>query len=399
MDITEVIKYEGDNTTFLWKHPNEDFNTTSQLIVHQSQEAIFFMNGEALDLFGAGRHTLETQNIPFIRRFINIPTGGQTPFHAEVYFINKTEQMAIKWGTDSKVQFIEPTYQFPLQIGACGEMSIRIEDSRKFLVKLVGTEKVFNQEHLMRYFRSILMTRVKTYIVQIIKEQNINIFEIDGYLNKFSEDLKVRLEKDFIDYGIALERFFITNIVKPDGDQIYEKFKNLYFRSYADIKDAEIRQQVSIIDETTQAKMTVIGAQGIAQKRNIEGYTYQQERSFDVSEKIAQNEGSGNFSSAGIGLGMMAGISGAVGGTVGTMFQGAMDPMMNQQMPQQNISNAESNLARRFCENCGQPVLSGLAFCDECGTPLAQKPTCNGCGYEFEKAGKFCPKCGKKREV
>ena len=112
--ITDIIKYEGDNTTFIWKHPCEDFNTLTQLIVHENQEAIFFMNGQALDLFGAGRYTLETQNIPLIGKALNIPTGGKTPFHCEVYFINKTEQMAIKWGTDSKVQYVEPTYGFPI---------------------------------------------------------------------------------------------------------------------------------------------------------------------------------------------------------------------------------------------------------------------------------------------
>ena len=399
MKVSSIIKYEGDNTTFIWKHPEEDFNTTSQLIVHQSQEAVFFMNGEALDLFGPGRHTLETQNIPLLRKLINIPTGGQTPFHAEVYFINKTEQMAIKWGTDSKVQFIEPTYRFPLQIGASGEMALRIEDSRRFLVKLVGTEKQFTQEQLVRYLRSILMTRVKSYIAQIIQEKKINIFEIDGHLNSFSGDLKSRLEKDFMDYGVALERFFVTNIAKPDGDPIYENYKQLNFRSYADIKDAEIRQNVGIIDESTNAKRTVIGAQGIAQKRNIEGYTYQQERSFDVAEKLAENEGAGNFSSAGIGLGMMAGVGGAVGGTFGNVFQGAMEPMLNQQPSQpQNTSNPANMSHNSFCENCGNSILAGGAFCDECGVPIAQNPSCKNCEYIFVKPGNFCPKCGTKRE-
>ena len=97
--ISQIIRYEGDNSTFIWKHPCEDFNTTTQLIVHESQEAVFFMNGQALDSFGPGRHTLETQNIPLIKKFINIPTDGKTPFHCEVYFINLTEQMAIRWGT------------------------------------------------------------------------------------------------------------------------------------------------------------------------------------------------------------------------------------------------------------------------------------------------------------
>lgn len=81
LSIAQIIKYEGDNSTFVWKHPSEDFNTSTQLIVHESQEAIFFMNGQALDLFGAGRYTLETENIPLIRKVANLPTGEQTPFH------------------------------------------------------------------------------------------------------------------------------------------------------------------------------------------------------------------------------------------------------------------------------------------------------------------------------
>ena len=87
--ITEVIQYEGDNSTFVWKHPAEDFNTNSQLIVHETQEAVFFLNGQPLDRFGSGRYTLETQNIPLLRRVVNIPTGGQSAFHCEVYFIKQ----------------------------------------------------------------------------------------------------------------------------------------------------------------------------------------------------------------------------------------------------------------------------------------------------------------------
>ena len=191
--IADIIKYEGDNSTFIWKHPCEDFNTTTQLIVHESQEAIFFMNGQALDLFGAGRYTLETQNIPLLRKFANISTDGKTPFHCEVYFINKTEQMAIKWGTDSKVQYIEPTYRFPLSIGASGEMALSVNDSRKLLVKLVGTERVLERNQLVTFFRAFLMTRVKTYIAQEMKASAINIFEIDENLEEFSKALQNRL--------------------------------------------------------------------------------------------------------------------------------------------------------------------------------------------------------------
>lgn len=389
MAISQIIKYEGNNSTFVWKHPIEDFNTTTQLIVHESQEAIFFMNGQALDLFGPGRHTLETENIPLIRKLMSIPTGGQTPFHCEVYFINKVEQMGIKWGTDSRVTFMEPKYNFPLQIGASGEMSLKVEDSRKLLIKLVGTEALLSQEKLVLMFKMFLMTRVKSYLAQSIKNKNLSIFEIDEHLNNLSEDLKEKLNPDFSVYGVSLENFFVNTVLRPDGDPNYERFKSLYFRQFADVAEAELRQKVDIIDQQTQAQKTIIEAQGIAQKRNIEGFTYQQERGFDVAEKVAQNEGAGSFSSAGIGLGMVAGIGGTVGSAVGGAFTKAIEPMSNLQV------------VASFCENCGNKVMPGSQFCEECGVPLSisQKSKCQNCGYVFEKEGKFCPKCGTKREL
>lgn len=322
--IADLIKYEGDNSTFIWKHPCEDFNSMTQLVVHESQEAIFFMNGQALDLFGSGRYTLETENIPKIGKLLNRATGDTSPFHCEVYFINKTEQMSVKWGTDSKVQYIEPTYGFPLSIGASGEMSLRVEDSRKLLVKLVGTENFLGQQKLVGFFRAFLMTRVKTYIAQTMKSSAINIFEIDEHLTTFSESIHKLLIPDFADYGVALERFFVTTIVRPDGDPQYEKFKELHFRQYADIAEAKLRQQTDLIYAQTEAQKVVIDSQAQATKRAQEGYTYAQERGFDVAEKVAQNEAVGQFTNMGVGLGTMAGVGGAVGGVVGNAVNGAM---------------------------------------------------------------------------
>ena len=322
--IAEIIKYEGDNSTFIWKHPSEDFNSLTQLLVHESQEAIFFLNGQALDLFGPGRYTLETQNIPKIGAALSRAAGDKTPFHCEVYFINKTEQMAIKWGTDSKVQYIDPAYGFPISIGASGEMSLRAEDSRKLLLKLVGTENGLTQQHITTLFRAFLMTKVKTYIAQTMKERAINIFEIDEHLSEFSDELHRKLIPDFAGYGVALERFFVTNIVKPDGDRQYEKFKELHFRQYADIAEAKLRQQTDIIYAQTQAQKVVIDSQAQATKRAQEGYTYAQERGFDVAEQVARNEAVGQFTNMGVGLGTMAGVGGAVGGVVGSAVNDAM---------------------------------------------------------------------------
>ena len=393
--IAEVIKYEGDNSTFIWKHPCEDFNTLSQLIVHESQEAIFFMNGQALDLFGAGRYTLETQNIPLVGKLLNRLTGDQSPFHCEVYFINKAEQMSIKWGTDSKVQYVEPTYGFPISIGASGEMSLRVEDSRKLLLKLVGTENYLSQQKLASYFRAFLMTRVKSYIAQVIKANSINIFEIDENLVSFSEEIKKLLISDFDSYGVSLEQFFVTTILKPDGEGQYEKFKELHFRQYADIAEAKLRQQTDLIYAQTEAQKVIIDSQAQATKRVQEGYTYQQERGFDVATEVARNEAVGQFTNLGVGLGTMAGVGGAVAGTVGGAMSDALNPVANANEAKCAKCGANLPANAKFCLECGEKVVSAVddtVVCPVCGKTVTKGKFCPECGHKFVTA---CPKCGK----
>ena len=409
-DIAKVIKYEGDNTTFIWKSPIEDFNTQTQLIVHESQEAVFYMNGQILDVFQAGRHTLETQNIPLIRKFYNKPFNDNTPFHCEVYFINKTEQMAVKWGTDSKVEYVEPTYNFPIQIGASGEMTLRVKDGKKLLVKVVGTENGLSQAGLTQKFRAFLMTKFKTYLSAYIRTNKINIFQIDERLTEISTDLQNMLVSDFDEYGVSLIHFFVTTIVKPEEDKTYKRFKEIHFRQYADIAEAKLHQSVSIIEQETEKQKMILKAEGLAQKRSIEGYTYQQERGFDVAQTVAGNEGSGNMSNLGIGLGVMAGVGGTVGGLVNDSISSAVNsqpinktvtcPKCGKAVPQNakfclecgtKIEQLTEN--EMICPNCGKKTAKGN-FCMECGSKL--QLSCPNCGNEIPQGAKFCLECGYK---
>jgi len=138
------------------------------------------------------------------------------------------------------------------------------------------------------------------------------------------------LAPDFADYGLSLERFFVTTIVKPDGDKAYESFQDIHIRQYADVANAQLRQKVGIIDQQTSAQRLVIESAAMAQKRAQEGYTYQSERGYDIAEKVAQNEGVGNLSSAGIGLGMMGGIAGSMSAVVAGITNEAIHPVMSQ---------------------------------------------------------------------
>lgn len=344
--IVQIIKYEGDNATFIWKHPIEDFNTGTQLIVHESQEAIFVMNGQTLDLFGAGRYTLETQNIPLIRKIFNRTTDDIAPFHCEVYFINKTEQMGIKWGMDSKVNYIDPNYNnYPFQVGASGEMSLQVSDSRKLLLKLVGTVGSLGQMTLSSYFKAPMMMRIKSYLPTVLTRKGASIFDIDKYMVDFSDELHTMLASDFADYGIEIKKFWITSLVKPEDDPTYREIRSLQGGGVTAIGRAKLDQQVGIINQQTQAQRMVIESQALAQKRNQEGYTFQQERGFDVAEKVAQNEGIGNFSSTGIGLGMMGGVAGGMGAAVAGITAGVLNPIIanpQQEGAQSSFTNPVS---------------------------------------------------------
>ena len=387
-NIVSTIQCDINNTCFVWKHPIENFGTGSQLIVHESQEAVFFMNGQALDSFGPGRHTLTTQNMPIVGKFFNRVAGDTTPFHCEIYFINKTEQMAIKWGTSSKMEYIEPSYGFPIQLGASGEMFLKISNARQLLIKVVGTDHNITQSQLIDKFKAFLQLRLKNYVVALIKQEKINIFEIDEYLERISQSVLEKLRNDFFDYGVALENFIITTIIKPEDDRNYRRYKDLHFRTYADIAEAKLRQQVGVIDQQTKAQQMVIEAEGLAKKRSLEGYTYQQERQFDVAERVAENEATGEFANMGIGMGMITGIGGAIGNNVGGLINNALNP----------VSVASTAIK---CNKCGTVLASNAKFCGECGeryvAPATDTVICPSCGENVQK-GKFCPACGQRLE-
>ncbi len=359
--VTQIIKYEAPsdeesrannseekdtNRIFIWKHPCEDFNTMTQLIVHESQEALFFMNGQALDLFGPGRHTLETQNIPLIKKAMNWGTNGETPFHCEVYFINLVEQMAVKWGTDSQVEYMDPVYHFPLSIGASGEMRLQVSDSRKLLIKLLGTKTELNQHALVSYFREILNLRVKTYMAEMMSEPENSIFTVDKRLEAISENLQSRLKEDFWEYGVALKKFIVARIQKPE-DRNFQRFKELHYASYMNVAEAQLKQKVDLIEQETQKQKTILEAQGVAEKRRLEGYSYQDERGFDVAEKLVQNEAVGEFANVGMGMGMMAGLGGGIGFKVADM---TVKTMQETVAPKEQVSQTNNTMGNSMAD-------------------------------------------------
>jgi membrane protease subunit (stomatin/prohibitin family) len=361
MKITSVVKCEGRNDTLVWKYPEEDFNTLTQLIVDESQEAIFYKDGQALDSFGPGRYTLTTENIPILGKLINLPFEGVSPFHCKVYFINLTEATTVPWGTSSRVQFTDPRRpHLQLSIGASGDLFMRVVDGRKLLIKLLGTGGAYTSSDFMRAIRGIVDKQVKSYLGQAMSAGRFDIFSIEGHLDEISEDVQGLLVDSFDEYGLEITQFNVRNIAEPLDNPAYLREKQLNAREAQDIRDAEIRanteiagkrirevqsaaigaeaavynKQKTVTDATAAAQADAILGAGRAESRRQQGYTYQDERGFDVASAAASNEGVGEFTNMGIGMGMIAGVSAPIAGGVADMTNAAMDSVMGGRVAQ-----------------------------------------------------------------
>ena len=377
MALFEVIRKIKDDENIVFKYPKTNFNTGSQLVVEESQEALFFSEGKALDLFGAGKYTLSTNNIPLLRNLLNLLTGGKTPFTCQVYFIDISEKKS-KWGTPSKIEFLEPMYKFPIQIGASGEFRFKVVDSRKLILKLVGIKKDFTAENIDDFFSSQILVKVKSYIANSIKENNISIFEIDSKLEEMSEFVKNKLNEDFLEYGIELNNFFITTVVKPEDDKQYQTFKELYFKQGVGVATALADKQIAITKAEMEAEQQKISSQARAISREQEGYTYQEEKQLEIGKEVAKNNAVGQFTNVGVGLGMMTGVSGTIGESVSKQVTGAFVKVDGT------------------CPSCGTANEPGVKFCKKCGTSLTSDKVCSECGSKLANDAIFCSQCGKK---
>lgn len=357
MAIVEVVKYNGGPDVFAWKYPSEELGTWTQLIVNESQEAVLFKGGKALDVFQSGRHTLDTANIPILNKIINLPFGGRSPFTAEVWFINKVSSLDIKWGTASPIQLQDPKYQVFVPVRAFGQFGVKIENSKQFLVKLVGTLPMFDKTNIVKYFRGLYLTKVKDAIASYLVHKQISIMEINAYIDELSAFLQERMAPVLDEYGIGLINFYVNDISVPEDDSAVKQLKS------ALAKKAEM---------------------------NIIGYNYQQERSFNTMEGAAKNPGtSSQLMGAGMGLGMGVTMGGAVGGQFGGIAQ-----HLNTAAPETKVCpncNCVMEMSKRFCSDCGFDTQKKSA-----GKETKDTTICSSCGAEFKNTMKFCPECGNK---
>ncbi len=361
MAIIQVVQWDdsaNSNDVFAWRYvdrknpaKSDELGNWTQLVVRENQEAVLFRDGQALDSFRAGRYTLSTDNIPLLRRLINLPTGGESAFKAFVWFVNKINVLDIKWGTQTPLLLRDPEYQIPIYVRAYGQFGIRVDDARKFLLKLAGNKSSITRDDLENNFKGLILTRMGD-----IAHKKITIFEINAYLDDMSNEAVEKIRPVFENFGIEPVNFFFGSVNAVDDDEGIKKLK------------AALSERASM---------------------NVMGYNYQQKRSFDVLESAAKNEGNASgMMGAGMGLGAGMGMGGALGQMAAQMGQ-YINPQMQSQNPnpvQQNPANSSG----KFCPSCGKAIQDGAKFCMYCGAKIG----CAKCGAELIPGAKFCANCG-----
>lgn len=349
------MKWNANPSILAWKFPSEELSTWTQLIVNETQEAYLVKEGVYQGPFGAGRHTLSTENIPLLRSLIGIPFGGKSPFTAEVWYVNRATNLDVRWGTPDPIQLQDPKYQIMVPVRAFGQYGIKIVDPKKFLLKLVGTLPGFDVGTLSDYFKGVFTTKIKSGIANAIIKNGQSVLEISTQLEVLSDLLKTALAPEMDEYGVGLAQFNIHSINVPEDDPAVVTLKSALAR----------RTEMGLL-----------------------GTNYQQQRSFDVLETAAGNEGSaGGVMGAGMGMGMGMAMGGPMGGAFAQITP-QMQPTLNQ--------------SQTTCPKCNTANSPGMKFCGGCGNDLsvtqggAANPatlTCDKCGTTVPKGAKFCPNC------
>lgn len=426
MAIIDLVSWspQGSKTIYAYRFPETNLSTYTQLIVQESQEAVLFSKGQIVGKFGPGKHTLNTENLPVLRKLFGIPFGGKNPFMAEVWFVNKTTPYNIDWKTDS-MSMHDPDYNTQLPLVSKGRYGLKISDAEKFLIKIVGTKNEFTQDDLTNQFYGEFSTKTKSIILQFMLNHRIGFKSVSAHLSDLSDYLKNAMSAFWENLGLDLTQFYITSIE---------------------------------IDTSTETGRKVADAISQQSAMSITGHTWQQEKIFDVANNAVDSFGSGNGGLLG---GIMAiNMMGGMGGGGGAIGGGMMQPQYSQptfggdgnnqgfqgqqgQQVQQIRDVYCSNCSRKFpnthkfcphcgdpynpcpkcgtdnqqnarrcvscgtpltggekgnaCPNCNVPLQPGVTFCGNCGKQVASGDSCNRCGTALKPSDKFCPKCGNKR--
>ena len=402
MAIIDLVKWapSGNETIYAWRFPETNLSTYTQLLVYESQEAILFSKGQIIGKFGPGKHTLSTENLPLLRPLYGLPFGGKNPFTAEVWFVNKLQPYNINWHTN-RMTIHDADYNTQLPLTASGQYGLKIIDSEKFLIKIVGTKNEFTQNDLTEQFTGEFTTKTKSTIIQYMLKHRIGFKQISAYLDTLSEYLKGAMNPFWENIGLELTKFYVSTIEIDDSTEDGKRVKN------------------AIAQQSTMS---------------ITGHTWQQEQIFDTANNAINGFGSGNGGLLGglMAINMMGGMN---GNNTGMMQPQYNQPTFGNNQPNTPQPNSQvqdikmvycSNCAKKFpntmkfcpycgdqynpcpkcgtdndinakrCISCGTPLKNESDTCPNCHAPIAHGSSfCGNCGYQIHTSSDICSRCGK----
>ncbi len=272
MAIIDVVKYQFKEGEVVHRFLSEGLRWGTQVVVYPGQLAYFAKGGQICDEFKEGTYSLSTKNIPVLNHLVNLPFGGDSPFQADVWFVNLLSKLDYRWGTETPIQIEDPKYGIIVPVRAYGQYGFKIAEPRKFIEHLSGNKDTFDGELLQSYFRGILLSHLTDILSNKMLADKISFLDVNRHLLEISEYSRQQLVGLFAEYGVELLNFNVISINVPEDDDSIQELKK---------------------------------AKSIMARLNITGKdTYRMERTFDVLETAAANESSGgNMLNAGVGLG------------------------------------------------------------------------------------------------
>ena len=333
----------------------------AQLIVRESQSAVFFYQGKAYDAVGAGRHTLTTLNVPIITKILSLPWGFTSPLRAEVYFTNMKVFPNLTWGTRDPVAFKDSRLGL-IRLRAFGVFNIQVVQPTLFVNTIVGTGNTYTVSDIEEYLSSVIVSRFNDYLGDKLD----TVFDLPGQYDAISEGLKKVLAEDFSRFGLMLSGLYINSITPPLEVQ----------------KAIDDKSRLGIFDDVNKL-LRMKAAMAI--------------------ESASQNQGG-----AGAGLGM------GLGFMMPAMFAESLKNTGMDMRDALKCPDCQNPIAEdaKFCPSCGHQLLiyqqcgkcgknlpPHAKFCPSCGQRASKRPLpakCAHCGTENLAGSIYCNQCGEK---